>query len=164
MPRPSRHNNARNKQKHISQAQLSPRPSPPTQLPTPLPEEERISSTMHRPETSHQVADDYLIDFDTPTPPPSHPIYFSPTDSALDIDLSNLQDEQDDIQPYRSPPFREAHLPDLQPVTPPPLPIPPRLYKREEVYDDQSPIHGGQVDSELTSSPGGHTRWPTYSR
>lgn len=140
MPR----SNARNKkQKYITQPQLSPRPSPPTQLPTPLPEEDRLSSAL-------QVE---LIDFDTPTPPPLQPIHVLPAD---DIDSLNLQDEQDDIltHTYRSPPFREAHLPDIEDQThsPPPLPIPPRQYQQEEGY------------SSLTASSGGHTRCPTYSR
>jgi hypothetical protein len=143
MPR----SNARNKkQSYLAQPQLSPRPSPPTQLPTPLPEEDRLSSAL-------QVE---LIDFDTPTPPPLQPIHFLPADSALDIDSLNLH-EQDDIltHTYRSPPFREAHLPDIEPdetYSPPPLPIPPRHYRQEE------------AGSSLTSSSGGHTRWPTYSR
>lgn len=121
------------KQKYNAQV---PTPSPPTQLPTPLPEEERISA----------MYDDRLIDFDTPTPP-QQPINLDP------------HDEEDDIlsHTYRSPPFREVHLSDLEPDddSPPPLPVPPRSYQ-QETYDDQL------GDSATSSS--GHTRWPTYSR
>lgn len=143
------------KQKYNAQLQLS----PPTHLPTPLPEEERISSTSSAIVVA-QVDDDRLIDFDTPTPP-QHPIHL---DSTLDIDP---YDEEDGIltHTYRSPPsgFREVHLSDLEPDndhSPPPLPVPPRAYQQEETYDDQ-PSYGG--DS-ATNSSGGHTRWPTYSR
>ena len=122
-----------------------PTPSPPTQLPTPLPEEERMSASAMQP-----VDDDRLIDFDTPTPP-QHPIHLEP---------SNIHDEEDDdilSHTYRSPPFREVHLSDLEPDddSPPPLPVPPRSYQ-QETYDDQL------GDSATSSS--GHTRWPTYSR
>lgn len=160
MPRSSRHNNARNnKQKYNSQHQSSPRPSPPTQLPTPLPEEERlasVSSTMHRHDT---IPDDQLIDFDTPTPPPLQPLHFPPADSKLDVDHLNLEDENEDalIQTYRSPPFREAHLPDLQPDSPPPLPVLPRRYQQDPYNDGR----GRDFESLATSSSGGHTysRW-----
>ena len=128
------------KQKYNAQV---PTPSPPTQLPTPLPEEERIS-TMY---------DDRLIDFDTPTPP-QHPI---------NLDPSSLNHDEDDIlsHTYRSPPFREVHLSDLDPDndSPPPLPVPPRSYQQQETYDDQL-----GYDGDSTTSSSGHTRWPTFSR
>ena len=136
-----------NKQKY-SNAQV-PTPSPPTQLPTPLPEEERISS-------ASVMDDDRLIDFDTPTPPPQQPIHLDPSD---------LHDDDEDgilTHTYRSPPFREVRPSDLEPDgdhSPPPLPVPPRSYHQEETYDDQSSFGG---DSATNSS--GHTRWPTYSR
>lgn len=147
---PARDNNARN-----NQVQLSPRPSFPTQLPTPLPEEEHPSQPV--------VLDDRLIDFDTPTPPPQRPIHLP---STLDIDP--LFEDDILVQTYRSPPFREAHLPDIesdhQDHSPPPLPVPPRGtgYQQEEVDDDHH--HGGDLDASVTSNSGGHTRWPTYSR
>jgi hypothetical protein len=126
-----------NKQKYNA-AQV-PTPSPPTQLPTPLPEEERVSSTS-------MVDDDRLIDFDTPTPPPQQPIH---------LDLEDIDhDEEDGVltHTYRSPPFREVHLSDLED---PPLPVPPRAYHhQEETLDDYG----------ADSVTAGHTRWPTYSR
>ena len=156
--RSSRHNHARNNKQNSNVP--SPRPSPPTQLPTPLPEEERIT-VMHR--AVAEIADHHLIDFDTPTPP-QQLIRLPPAETTLDINPLKLEDEDDDIltHTYRSPPFREAHLPDLEPDkdhSPPPLPIPPRgpAYQQEEVYHDG-------VDSSITSNSGGHTRWPTYSR
>lgn len=129
------------KQKYNAHVQLS----PPTHLPTPLPEEERISS---------MVDDDRLIDFDTPTPP-QHPIHLDPT-------LVTDHDEDDGLltHTYRSPPFREVHLSDLEPDndhSPPPLPVPPRTHQQEETYDDQS-------NDSVTNSSSGHTRWPSYSR
>ena len=132
------------KQKYNAQV---PTPSPPTQLPTPLPEEERINSASAMP----PVDDDRLIDFDTPTPP-QQPIH---------LDTSNLHDDEDDIltHTYRSPPFREVHLSDLSDHSPPPLPVPPRSFHQQETYDDQ-PSYGG----DSASSSSGHTRWPTYSR
>ena len=131
-----------------------PTPSPPTQLPTPLPEEERISSASAMV-VAAPVDDDRLIDFDTPTPPPQQPNHLDP---------SYLHDDEDSIlaHTYRSPPFREVRLSDLEPDndhSPPPLPVPPRSYHQQEAYDDQ-PGYGG--DSATNSS--GHTRWPTYSR
>lgn len=129
------------KQKYNAQV---PTPSPPTQLPTPLPEEERIKAA----NAMAPVDDDRLIDFDTPTPP-QHPIHL------------DLHDEEDDIltHTYRSPPFREVRLSDLSDHSPPPLPVPPRSYHQQENYDDQ-PSYGG----DSASSSSGHTRWPTYSR
>lgn len=140
------------KQKYNAQVQLS----PPAHLPTPLPEEERISSASSAMAVA-PVDDDRLIDFDTPTPP-QQPIHLD----LLDIDPSNLHDDEDGIltHTYRSPPFREVHLSDLSDHSPPPLPVPPRAYQQEETYDDQ-PSYSG--DSAINSS-GGHTRWPTYSR
>ena len=138
------------KQKYNAQVQLS----PPAHLPTPLPEEERISSSASSAMAVAPVDDDRLIDFDTPTPP-QQPIHL---DSMLDIDPSNLHDEEDGIlsHTYRSPPFREVHLSDLSDHSPPPLPVPPRTHQQEETYDDQPSYRG--------DSAGGHTRWPTYSR
>ena len=131
------------KQKYNAQV---PTPSPPTQLPTPLPEEERIANMP-------PVDDDRLIDFDTPTPP-QHPLL---------LDSSNLLDDEDDIltHTYRSPPFREVHLSDLEQDSDhsPPLPVPPRSYHHQESYNVQ-PSYGG--DSATSSS--GHTRLPNYSR
>jgi hypothetical protein len=95
--------------------------------------------------------DDRLMDFDTPTPP-QQPIHLHP---------ANLHEEADDIltHTYRSPPFREVHLSNHSDHSPPPLPVPPRSYHQQEIYDVQL-SYGG--DSATSSS--GHTGWPTYSR
>jgi len=59
--------------------------------------------------------------------------------TTLDIDPLKLEDEDDDVltHAYRSPAFRQAHLPDLEPdkdYSLPPLPIPARgsAYQQEE--------------------------------
>jgi len=80
--------------------------SPPTQLPTPLPEQQSVISN----DDQHT-----LIDLETP-----------PSTGSV-----SLPDEDTNI--YRSPPFREAQLPPED--SPPPLPILPRMRHDSSEFD-----------------------------
>ncbi|KAF8952387.1 hypothetical protein BDZ97DRAFT_1930866 [Flammula alnicola] len=183
-PRSSRNNNARNNKpatpstpsdKH-QPMQASPPFSPPTHLPTPLPEE-HIPATQHRSSRMEppltglglDLGDNDitrvdgnatlspLIDFDTPTPPPLHTADLI-SDPSLDMESSMLDNEAL-TSTYRSPPYREALLPQ---ESPPPLPIPPR--HPQEPYDSGE-IYG-RDDHEVmnVSDFAGHTRSPTFPR
>jgi len=127
------------------------RMSPPTQLPTLLLDEPPSMIKQSADSVDYPAADPpagstahaHLIDFDTSTP-----LSQSRTDDAdifdQDIDYDNELDRT------LSPPFREAQLPQ---GSPPPLPIPPRVFLDVEVADY------GQDDKALK----GHSRAPTIS-
>ncbi|KAF8166519.1 hypothetical protein BJ912DRAFT_1002374 [Pholiota molesta] len=142
--------------------------TPPTQLPTPLPEEH--IPIPQRPAGAAppagllnfaDAADDsnahltHLIDFDTPTPPPALLSFthadLSYTQSGGEISSSVLSEDDGPRSStvYRSPPYREARLPD---DSPPPLPVPAR-YQHEHILND---------DGDDGSGFAGHTRAPTF--
>lgn len=134
--------------------------SPPTHLPTPLPEEHipvsapALGLLNFAPsaagEENNDVALSRLIDFDTPTPPPQP---FSPLQegAAYDVEAS-LFSEDGSEGPYRSPPYREARLPAES--SPPPLPVLPR-------YNEG---FGGEGVQEEMGWGDGSTRGHTFTR
>ncbi|PPR05304.1 hypothetical protein CVT24_008071, partial [Panaeolus cyanescens] len=99
--------------------------SPPTQLPTPLPERERERETMRM---------DKLVDVETPPGSlPGDRVGMGEAGEERGRGGDDEEDEEDDgdgelAATYRSPPFREAMLP-VEQESPPPLPIPPRVYQ-----------------------------------
>lgn len=170
--RPSRASNARNNKQRV-QRLASPSLSPPAQLPTPLPDEQIPNfSQLHLPtamdppvaqqqslgspfgrEAWSETSSSRLIDLDTP------PFQLA----SLPTEEVNLDDQEEDdsggalASTYRSPPFREAPLPN-QVGSPPPLPIPPRIPYPQDYFEDMGP--NDLVDLGLT----GHDRPPTFSR
>ncbi|KAF9527640.1 hypothetical protein CPB83DRAFT_895045 [Crepidotus variabilis] len=192
MPKGSHKDNARNRR----QRQLSPQPpaslqsesdilfSPPTHLPTPLPEEERQASSMRSPTPGVELDADAdnnatfsrLIDFDQDTTTDSFPkplVSFSndntTTKSTL-LDNDTGQDHEDDEaedmeSTYRSPPFREADLPPER--SPSPLPVRPRISHHDVEAEVPHPGSTGVGVNELddTTSDGisGHSRQPNFN-
>lgn len=132
-------------------------PSPPVQLPTPLPDE-RLSSIPHSAlYASRMEAPDVqspLIDLDTPTPPQQ--TLSLPADKALMLESDS---DMDDVG-SRSPPFREAPLPQ---DSPPPLPIRARVpsWRLEPSLEYQTA--DGSIMTEGRHFVG-HSRTPTFSR
>ncbi|KAF9037221.1 hypothetical protein BJ165DRAFT_1375558 [Panaeolus papilionaceus] len=148
--RSSKH--GRNKRKDTTnQSSQSPSPtvqsslllSPPTQLPTPLPEPELDKPPMSLLDSRP----DKLVDVETP--PSSLPTQGLATSAVHE----NYDDEEDlsatytyNDTRYRSPPFREASLP-VDPESPQPLPIPPRVYQSvESIMDLEGEEEGGGDD------------------
>jgi len=147
-----RENDARNKNSYYSSTGYP--PSPPLQLPTPLPDE-------HVPVISHSAL--YLsrmeepgvlsplIDFDT-TPP--QPIVSLPAETSLVLS----SDIDNDMAIGRSPPFIEAPLPQ---DSPPPLPIRPRVaHWTDQEY--QRSMEGALLTDERSFVV--HSRTPNISR
>jgi hypothetical protein len=174
---PIRRTDDDNDARHTPQQRASPPITftPPTQLPTPLPEEHIPIS--QRPAGAAppagllnfaDAADDsngnaHLIDFDTPTPPPAllsftHPdlSYTQPGGAmvASTVLSSNEDDGPGSSTVYRSPPYREARLPD---DSPPPLPVPAR-YQHEHTLNDDNEDDGGMQGGGFA----GGTRAPTF--
>ena len=143
--------NAQNKKSYYSSTSYP--PSPPPQLPTPLPDEPVLSHSVSRMEGPEVLSP--LIDFDTPTPPQA--MIPLPADTGLMLG----SDIDDDIDGGRSPPFREAPLPQ---GSPPPLPIRPRVdnwtLRTDQEY--QRSVEGPMVADERSFV--GHSRTPNFSR
>ncbi|TFK32507.1 hypothetical protein BDQ12DRAFT_692387 [Crucibulum laeve] len=159
------------------QHRSSPAPSPPTQLPTPLPEQQEVIEGLEagpRATEEEALGEEareegmlaHLIDFDdeqvfppahfVPSPPPVHPQ--QPQHSALE------DDDKPSPTTYRSPPFREAQLPPssddgVAREEAEPLPIPPRVAYLQE--DDEEQEEYGHTRSPMLprspSSPGGNS-------
>lgn len=171
--RPSRDNARNHKQRAQREHRTSPSLSPPAQLPTPLPDEQiphfsqLLLPTSMEPPVAHQqslgspfgheapaeTSSSRLIDFDTPP--------FQLT--SLPAEGVNLDDQEEGdsggalASTYRSPPFREAPLPN-QIGSPPPLPIPPRIPYPQDYFEDEGP--NDPVDVGLS----GHVRSSAFSR
>jgi hypothetical protein len=148
-----RKNDAQNKNSYYSSKSYP--PSPPLQLPTPLPDEHvpiMSHSALYLSRTEEPGVLSPLIDFDTPTPP--QPIVSLPAETSLVLG----SDIDSDIAIGRSPPFREAPLPQ---DSPPPLPIRPRVaYWTDQEY--QRSMEGTLVTDERSFV--GHSRTPNFSR
>ena len=133
-------------------------PSPPVQLPTPLPDE-RLSSIPHSVlYASRMEAPDVqslLIDLDTPSPP--QPTLSLPADKAL---MMLGSDTDMDVAGGRSPPFREAPLPE---DSPPPLPIRARVPSWRLDPNLEYQTADGSMMAEGRPFVG-HSRTPTFSR
>jgi len=140
-------------------------PTPPVQLPTPLPDERlpvmqytgsAIDPSLTTEESENDTSGPQLIDFDTPTPPrpplPLHP---------EDVNNEQFVDE-DGMGVSRTPPFREAQLPK---DSPPPLPVRPRLsYQRHSnvILDNLRDDDGHSLSGDMPSI--GHRRPPNLSQ
>lgn len=174
MPQRFSRDNARNhKQRAQREHRASPSLSPPAQLPTPLPDEkiphfpQLLLPTIMEPPGAHQqslgspfgheapveTSSSPLINFDTP---PSQP-------ASLPGEESNI-DDQEEIgsggalaSMYRSPPFREAPLPN-QVGSSPPLPIPPRIPYPQDYFEDVG------LNDPVIVGLSGHIRSPAFSR
>lgn len=159
--------------------------SPPTHLPTPLPEEERraIMSSASGIEfadgDSNYHFNSPLIDFDDEATMDHHQQPFVSEDThpiqASNVDNNNpTGDEYDEGSyrgPYRSPAFREAALPPDSPPqqSPPPLPVLPRGSRHNFEAEETAvgaPIGylstRGGVDESTFDSMGGHSREPNF--
>ena len=171
--RPSRDNARNHKQRAQREHRASPSLSPPAQLPTPLPDEQiphfsqLLLPTSMQPPVAHQqslgspfgheapaeTSSSRLIDFDTP------PLQVTSL-PAEEVNL-DYQEEDDNgralASTYRSPPFREAPLPN-QVGSPPPLPIPPRIPYPQDYFEDLG--SNDPVDVGLS----GHVRPSAFSR
>jgi len=139
-------------------------PTPPVQLPTPLPEERlpvvqymgsAIDHSLATEDSENDISGPQLIDFDTPPPQP-----------PLSLREENINNEQfvdeDGMAVTRTPPFREARLPK---DSPPPLPVRPRVsYQRplNAIFDDLREDEGYDLSSDMASV--GHRRPPNLSR
>lgn len=134
--------------------------SPPTHLPTPLPEEHipvsapALGLLNFAPsaggDDNNDLALSRLIDFDTPTPPPQP---FSPLQEGAAYDVEASLFSEDGESTYRSPPYREANLPT---ESPPPLPVLPR-------YQGQYVV-GAEGVQEDGAWGDGSTRGHTFTR
>ena len=104
-------------------------------------------------EAAVETSSSPLIDFDTP------PFQLA----SLPAEELSAGDQEESgsggalASMYRSPPFREAPLPN-QVGSPPPLPIPPRILYPQDYFEDVGP--NNPVDMGL----GGHIRSPAFSR
>ncbi len=156
MPKGFRKDNDRNSKSPFNSKY---RMSPPTQLPTLLPDEHPSMIKQSADSVNYPAADTpagstahaQLIDFDTPTPP-SQSRTVLPDDADI---FDQVIDYNNELDRSFSPPFREAQLPQ---ESPPPLPIPPRVSLEIDdfnEYDDYS----GQDDKALK----GHSRAPSIS-
>lgn len=130
-------------------------PSPPAQLPTPLPDEHLLSqhSALYDSRIKEPEVLSPLIDFETPTPPERVVSLPVETNFTLGSDIDN------DVATSRSPPFREARLPQ---DSPPPLPIRPK-----SSHWTLDPVHQGSVEGPIMADDRsfvGHSRTPTFSR
>ena len=139
-------------------------PTPPAQLPTPLPEERlpvmqctgsAIDHSLTTGASENDISSPQLIDFDTPTPPRPSVSLSSENDNEQSAD-------EDGMAMTRTPPFREAQLPK---DSPPPLPVRPRVsYQRPSnvIFDNLREDDGHSLSGDTTSV--GHRRPPNISR
>jgi len=144
MPSRSSRNNARNA-KYNDQQRSQSRQATPISPPATLPELEadQISPIIDHPmpeildNAAGVEAAPRLIDFDTYTPPPAPLLSLD-----NDYDRNDDYDDNPDTYTYRSPPFREAHLPDDVEESPPPLPVLPRsaaTLPSDDEYEEEQP-------------------------